>query len=270
VEERFWRVHLDVLRGRDISYAVPEINMLFHSTVLRPEVINPLREVMFLWYGGPGKLLKGRTVLEVACGPGYETEHLLRLAGGDCRIIAMDFFPEVLGLAKLHVIEWEGRKVKLEDLPQVEFVLADPEFREPWPVEDGTADTATLIGVLHWTWRIKEMFGEAYRVLKPGGVLVGLEFGKKGRGPPWWTPCFPSWGPARSGPQRRSGRPWRRRASGKYGWSSTEPSSRRIKHKRHRSFTRLSLKAYLKGAAPGMVRPHSASTRPCRKLPEDF
>ena len=28
VEERFWRVHLDVLRGRDISYAVPEINML--------------------------------------------------------------------------------------------------------------------------------------------------------------------------------------------------------------------------------------------------
>jgi len=99
------------------------------------------------------------TALDLGCGSGRLTEHLLRrLPQG--RVIAVDRSANMLAAAREHLepkfaghVEYLQRSLELIDL-------------------DGVADLAFSNAALHWVRDHRALFAAIYRALKPGGWLV--------------------------------------------------------------------------------------------------
>ncbi len=99
------------------------------------------------------------TALDLGCGSGRLTEHLLRrLPQG--RVIAVDRSANMLAAAREHLepkfaghVEYLRRSLELIDL-------------------DGVADLAFSNAALHWVRDHRALFAAIYRALKPGGWLV--------------------------------------------------------------------------------------------------
>ncbi len=99
------------------------------------------------------------TALDLGCGSGRLTEHLLRrLPQG--RVIAVDRSANMLAAAREHLepkfaghVEYLQRSLELIDL-------------------DGVADLAFSNAALHWVRDHPALFAAIYRALKPGGWLV--------------------------------------------------------------------------------------------------
>jgi ubiquinone/menaquinone biosynthesis C-methylase UbiE len=114
------------------------------------------------------KLLKGKHLLEIGCGMGYDSLEFLKRG---VRVTATDLTPSAAELARRHFA--------LEHLPaeevRVENVLA-LSFR------DNTFDAVWANGVLHATGDTRRAIQEVCRVLKPGGRAIISHFYRK---PSW-------------------------------------------------------------------------------------
>jgi ubiquinone/menaquinone biosynthesis C-methylase UbiE len=97
--------------------------------------------------------VKGFHLLEMASGTGHLAK---RLADKGARVAAVDFAPEMIQIARRR-------------FPAINFVEADCE-RLPFESESFDA-VVSCFGALHFA-RPDKVFGEAYRVLKPGGRFV--------------------------------------------------------------------------------------------------
>jgi ubiquinone/menaquinone biosynthesis C-methylase UbiE len=114
------------------------------------------------------KLLKGKNLLEIGCGMGYDSLEFLKRG---VRVTATDLTPNAVHIAKRH-FEVEG--VQAEDVRTANAL--------DLPFEDNTFDAVWSNGVLHATGDTFRAIQEARRVLKPGGRAIISHFYRK---PSW-------------------------------------------------------------------------------------
>ena len=100
--------------------------------------------------------LRGRDVLDLGCGTG---RHTAWLAETGARVTAVDFSERMLERARA--------KVSAAD---VRFIVHD--LHEPLPLDDASFDALVSGLVLEHLRDLERFFGEAHRVLRPGGRAV--------------------------------------------------------------------------------------------------
>jgi malonyl-CoA O-methyltransferase len=103
--------------------------------------------------------LTGRTIVEIGCGTGRNTEWLVDHAAA---VIGVDFSAEMLNVAKSRVRS-----------SRVRFIQHD--LSASWPVADASADLVLDMLVLEHIEDLQPIYAEAARVLRPGGALFICE-----------------------------------------------------------------------------------------------
>ncbi len=102
-----------------------------------------------------GPSIRGRSVLELGCGTGKNTEWL----AAHCRqVTALDFSAGMLAIARARTTA-----------SHVQFVQHD--LLDAWPVESGAIDLVIGNLVLEHVADVRPIFAEAVRVLRRGGKL---------------------------------------------------------------------------------------------------
>jgi len=99
--------------------------------------------------------LNGKVIMDGGCGSGYGTEIIVN-EFHPSRIVAFDFMPEQIALAK-------KRNLK------VDFAVGDLTKID---AANGTFDAVFIFGVLHHIPEWAKALSQTSRVLKPGGVLL--------------------------------------------------------------------------------------------------
>ncbi|MEE8104682.1 MAG: methyltransferase domain-containing protein [Planctomycetota bacterium] len=101
-----------------------------------------------------GPKLKGRSLLEIGCGMGFDSAAWAREG---LNVSGVDLSPQSVALARLNV-QHSGLEADLKPASALDL-----------PFEDETFDVVYSRGVLHHTGDTPRAVAEAYRVLKPGG-----------------------------------------------------------------------------------------------------
>jgi SAM-dependent methyltransferase len=117
----------------------------------------------FAGVGNPlamGRPAPGHTVVDIGAGSGMDTFLAARDVGTAGRVFAVDMTPAMLDLGRQHAA--------LMGLRQVAYLQG---LAEALPLPDGVADLVMSNGVINLVPDKDRVFGEAYRVLKPGGRL---------------------------------------------------------------------------------------------------
>lgn len=99
---------------------------------------------------------EGLDVLEVGCGPGYGAVLLARLRPHS--YLGVDIMPEQIELARE---QW--------NLPGAEFLVMDASDMSP--IGEASKDAVVIFDILHHIPKWREVIGECYRVLRPGGRM---------------------------------------------------------------------------------------------------
>ena len=160
--------------------AVPEstrqrlVNDIFSAVAGRYDVMNDLmsgglhrlwKDDLIGWLAPPKSAHEFR-LLDVAGGTGDLTERFLRAGGSGCTATLLDINPEMVGVAR----------TRLADVALAERVTLTIGNAEALPFPDKAFDAYTIgFGIRNVT-HIDKAIGEAYRVLKPGGRFLCLEF----------------------------------------------------------------------------------------------
>ncbi len=107
-----------------------------------------------------GRLHPGERVVDLGCGAGIDSIIASRLVGPEGRVIGIDMTPVMLQKARAAALE--------AGVTNVEFREG---LAESPPVEDGWADVVIANGVFNLAPDKLAAFGEAWRVLRSGGIL---------------------------------------------------------------------------------------------------
>lgn len=107
-----------------------------------------------------GKIKEGDIVLDLGSGAGIDAILAARKVGNMGKVIGVDMTEEMIEKAK--------ENAKKQNIDNVEFLLGEI---ENLPLEDNSVDTIITNCVINLTPDKAKTFGEAYRVLKPGGKI---------------------------------------------------------------------------------------------------
>ncbi|MDI6709609.1 MAG: class I SAM-dependent methyltransferase [Bacillota bacterium] len=113
-------------------------------------------------------LRPGMQALDVACGTGMLSFELARAVGPGGRVVGIDFCPEMLERANAN----RGRH------PFGGLVTFQQGNAIDLPFPDAAFDCATIGFALRNVPDVKKTIAEMARVVRPGGRVVSLEFGK--------------------------------------------------------------------------------------------
>ena len=105
----------------------------------------------------------GATVLDLGCGAGLDSLIAARRAGGDGRVIGIDFSDSMLARAR------QAAAVSGID---VRFCRGDA---EQIPLENATVDVALVNGIFNLNPARAQIFREFARVVRPGGQVYCAE-----------------------------------------------------------------------------------------------
>lgn len=107
-----------------------------------------------------GTLTLGEKVVDVGSGGGIDSFVAARMVGVDGKVIGIDMTPAMLEKARVAAVK--------SNIHNVEFIEA---YMEEIPVPDSWADVVISNGVLNLTPDKQKVFGEMFRLLRPGGRL---------------------------------------------------------------------------------------------------
>lgn len=107
-----------------------------------------------------GTLTHGEKVVDVGSGGGIDSFVAARMVGADGKVIGIDMTPAMLEKARVAAVK--------SNIHNVEFIEA---YMEEIPVPDSWADVVISNGVLNLTPDKQKVFGEMFRLLRPGGRL---------------------------------------------------------------------------------------------------
>jgi SAM-dependent methyltransferase len=119
---------------------------------------------MGLGCGNPiaiASLEKGQTVLDLGSGGGIDCFFALSKVGKSGHVIGVDMTPEMIELSRKNAAE--------EGCENLEFRLGEIEHL---PVADNSVDVIISNCVINLSLNKKQVFSEAYRVLRPGGRIA--------------------------------------------------------------------------------------------------
>ncbi|NIS80755.1 MAG: methyltransferase domain-containing protein [Anaerolineales bacterium] len=120
--------------------------------------------------------LRGKKLLEIGCGSGRETAEIWLRFGSDIKITAVDTVASMIELAEQN-FETLIKEIDPDHPPVTEanrpvFKLASA---TRLPYGDDEFDAAFWMLVLHWTADPRKVIHEAARVVRPGGLIFGLQ-----------------------------------------------------------------------------------------------
>ena len=150
------------------------VNRVFSSVAERYDLMNDLMSggLHRLWKDdfvtqlGPPKSDRPFRLLDVAGGTGDVALRFVKRGGAGCRAVICDISPEMLEVGQ--------RRVNDQGLAErIELVEGNA---EALPFEDGAFDAYTIAFGIRNVTHIDKALSEAYRVLKPGGRFLCLEF----------------------------------------------------------------------------------------------
>ncbi|MFB0502652.1 MAG: class I SAM-dependent methyltransferase [Candidatus Bathyarchaeia archaeon] len=105
---------------------------------------------------------EGKVVLDLGCGSGTYTIPAAKLVGDDGRVYALDVSRKALDRME--------EKADREGLKNI--VRIDASAGDNIPLDNETVDVMLLIDVLQEINDRYALFGEAYRILRQGGVVI--------------------------------------------------------------------------------------------------
>lgn len=122
--------------------------------------------------------LQGKQVADLGCGTGYVTMALAQMVGKEGIVSAVDVMQE-----PLQSVQAQAESMGLRN---VHTIRADLEVLGGTKIPDNSQDVAVLATTLFQSQKKDAMLAEAVRMLKPGGVLLIVEWkkGAQGFGPP--------------------------------------------------------------------------------------
>ena len=150
-----------------------KVDEVFHKVARRYDLMNDLmsgglhrlwKDAMVTWLNPPKR--DGWRVLDVAGGTGDIAFRIVDASHGHAHAAVLD-----INGSMLQVGQQRAEKRGLAE--KVEFVEANA---EQLPFADGTFDAYTIAFGIRNVPRIETALAEAFRVLKPGGRLLCLEF----------------------------------------------------------------------------------------------
>jgi demethylmenaquinone methyltransferase/2-methoxy-6-polyprenyl-1,4-benzoquinol methylase len=166
--------------GRDVPTAPSAerrrwVRDAFHGIAGRYDLLNTLLSggVHHLWKRRAMRaagLRRGGAALDVCCGTGDLVVGAARVVGSSGRAIGLDFAPGMLEVARRRAVAARRRAGGV-----VSLVCADAELL---PVRDAAVDAVTIAFGLRNVADPVRALREFARVLRPGGRLVILEFGR--------------------------------------------------------------------------------------------
>ncbi len=151
----------------------PLVDEVFHKVARRYDVMNDLmsgglhrlwKDAMVSWLNPPKRA--GWRSLDVAGGTGDIAFRIIEASGGRAHTTVPDINGSMLGVGR-------DRAAKRGLTDNVEFVEANA---EDLPFDDGAFDAYTIAFGIRNVPQIDKALSEAYRVLKPGGRFLCLEF----------------------------------------------------------------------------------------------
>lgn len=149
------------------------VNEVFHKVANRYDMMNDLmsgglhrvwKDAMVAWLNPPRR--PGWKVLDVAGGTGDVAFRIIDASHGNAHATVLDINGSMLGVGRER-----AEKRGLAD--KTDFVEANA---EELPFADETFDAYTIAFGIRNVPRIDVALSEAYRVLKPGGRILCLEF----------------------------------------------------------------------------------------------
>ncbi|MBT8419630.1 MAG: methyltransferase domain-containing protein [Gammaproteobacteria bacterium] len=114
-------------------------------------------------------LLEGRTVLDLGCGSGRDVYLAAQLAGPGGYVIGVDMTDEQIKIARDNQVWHMARFGYIR--PNVDFRQGYMEELAALGIEDNSIDVVISNCVLNLSLNKRAVFGEIFRVLKPGGEL---------------------------------------------------------------------------------------------------
>lgn len=166
---RYYGETLGSSRDLKTSACCPTEAMPAH---LRPLVADIHPEILDRFYGCGSPLpprLEGCTVLDLGCGTGRDVYLLSRLVGETGRVIGVDMTPEQLAVAQRHR-DWHAQRYG-HARSNVELREGTIEDLAALGIADASIDVVVSNCVLNLSPDKARVFGEIFRVLKPGGEL---------------------------------------------------------------------------------------------------
>jgi demethylmenaquinone methyltransferase / 2-methoxy-6-polyprenyl-1,4-benzoquinol methylase len=149
------------------------VNDVFHKVAKRYDVMNDLmsagmhrlwKDAFVAWLSPPKRA--GWKVLDVAGGTGDIAFKIVDVSGGKAHATVLDINGSMLAVGR-------DRAEKRKMLQNTDFVEANA---EALPFADATFDAYTIAFGIRNVPRIDVALSEAFRVLKPGGRFMCLEF----------------------------------------------------------------------------------------------
>ena len=105
-------------------------------------------------------LKPGDTVLDLGSGPGFDAFLAAKIVGAEGQVIGVDMTPEMTSKAK--------KNAEKLNVTNVEFRLGEI---EKLPIADNSVDVVLSNCVINLSPEKRAVYGEIFRVLKPGGRI---------------------------------------------------------------------------------------------------
>jgi demethylmenaquinone methyltransferase/2-methoxy-6-polyprenyl-1,4-benzoquinol methylase len=153
------------------------VNDLFAAIAPRYDLINDLQSFgLHRWW--KRRLLQlaavkpGESALDLCCGTG---DVAFAIAAAGARVTGLDFSAPMLSVAESRRFKVQGSRLQVQGESNPRFLQGDA-LRTPFP--DAHFDIVTISYGLRNLASVDDGLREMWRVLKPGGRLLVLDFGK--------------------------------------------------------------------------------------------